>query len=110
MQHKRSAWRRFSRIGTSLMVAGTAILSVVGLGALDVAPASAATTSLNVVFAIPVLGGWGQESASMGATAPATATAGSTFTDTVTPTPLPVPTSETFAGETAIVTDFLGLQ
>ena len=109
MHNERTVWRRLSRLGTSLAVAGAAVISVAGLGVLTDAPAGAAATTLNVVFNVPVFGGYGQQSVTITGAAPATATQGSSFTSTFTPAPQTVPTTDAVGSITATVGSIQGI-
>jgi len=109
MYNERSGWRRFRRLGTSLVIAATALLGTAGLGAFSDAPAGAAGTTLNVVFNVPVFGGYGQQSVTITGAAPATATKGSNFTSTFTPAPQAVPTTDAVGSITATVGSIQGI-
>ena len=102
--------RIFKGGGTIGATAALGALSVAGLAALGAAPASASATTLNMTYAIPVLGGYAQETTAITGSAPANAVTGSNFTVSITAAPFTTPTAETVAGVAATVNFFQGIQ
>ncbi len=109
MRNERTFWRRVGRLGTSLALAGAAVASAAGAAAMVASPAGAATTNLNVVFNVPIFGGYGQQSLSISVGAPASVTQGSQYTSTFTPAPTVVPTTEAIGSISATVGSIQGI-
>jgi len=110
MRNERTFWRRVGRLGTSLALTGAAVASAAGAAAMVASPAGAATTTnLNVVFNVPIFGGYGQQSLSISVGAPASVTQGSQYTSTFTPAPTVVPTTEAIGSISATVGSIQGI-
>jgi len=112
MRKERTVWRRVGRLGTSLALAGAAVASAATLTATLAGAAQTAngtTTNLNVVYNVPVFGGYGQQALAITGNAPTTVTQGSTYTSTFTPAPTVVPNSEAVGSLTATVGSIQGI-
>ncbi len=106
MRIVRGKMARLGAIGAAAVLGGAG-LGVVGLA--GVTPAGAATTNLNVVYNVPILGGYGQQPLVIADTAPATASQGTDFTSTFAPGPQVVPATESLGPITVPVKSLQGI-
>lgn len=96
--------KRAASLSAATALAGAGLAGVVGLGATAAGAANvSSSTTVNVVFAVPIFGGWGQQAVTIGTSAPASVTQGSTFSETFTPAPTAVPSTDAVGSITATV-------
>ncbi len=101
---KHAFLKRATSLSAATALAGAGLAGMVGLGATAAGAANvSSSTTVNVVFGVPVFGGWGQQSVTIDSSAPASVTQGSTFSETFTPAPTTVPTTDAVGSITATV-------